>query len=316
MEVETINVFVDSDTSINSDPEAYTFRVSPPIEVGNDEFCEVYCQNFSVINGIYNIVRGKNNIISVIQGSAGVQQDIDVLDANEQGRYVSLTEIVGVVQSAFDNAIPRVHLSVTSDADSLKVNMQKTNTSDNIPITIVETPLANLLNFVPNVTLNSDDVLRSQFPIDLNADTHSIYVTVPEFVTNSRTQSSSYVASNTIAKIPIASSYGSYVLFQAQQPVMKFKLTNTQITNFSIKLYNEKLDLLTTGIFHATFTFVIKKKHLKHSAEQQAFEDMMRTHIPKGDRSLPVSTADYGFKTPKVSDLHLGEVRKNAWWKP
>lgn len=273
---EQINVFLDSNNSESGDAKRFEFQCNPPIQVGNDEICDVYVANFSCLNNIWNI-DDSNNVFSVSHGSA--QKNLVISSG-----YFSGADISSKLNKLF--SAENLHLSCMWLESQLKFTIQSTH-ADSLTYRVYETNLSNLMKLEGRIYTH-DEIATSYVQPDLNEGSHSILFSIPEITTNSRVSNSS-VPRSTLCKIPLTASYGNYILYQPQTLVSKHLVKEKVINNFTIKLHLDNYTEHFPSRFHAQLVFTIKKKPLNQQA-MNALENAIRNNLP----SRPASEQPFG----------------------
>jgi hypothetical protein len=299
---ETINVYLDSSKANKSNTEnSFNFRISPGIDIKNDEFCEVYVQNFSCINGIPNIRTDKTDTLTFKLGS-GEHESVQIPEG-----YYSGAGLAAVLNEEFlSNLIP---LSIEYIDEQIKFKLIHT-TAANFTLITTQNQLVNLLQFETGVE-NAGEI-ESKFTVDLNSDSHNLFLTVPEFYTNSRVNGTSDIAPNSICRIPIVSAFGNYNVFQANNPVQKFMLRQKNISSLSVQLLTDSGDIFTPGKWSASLVFTIKSLPKNEISDdlRKALENFVPT-TTNGTNPFPPNS-NYNLKTK--DDYAFGKVRKNPYW--
>jgi len=298
---EIICVYLDSKKSTSYINNQYEFRVSPNIVLKNDEYCEFYLQNFSCINGIPNIITGENDTLTFTIGS-GSAVSISI----EKGYYSGAGLVTAIQTLLTAGSIP---LNAVWDNINLKMKISHTNTA----FTITETNLSQMLNFEPREYTSTDSfICQSSEVVDLNENVHNLYFTVTELTTNTRT-SNSFVAVNAIAKIPIVSAFGSYNIFQANNPIQKFVLKQSSVNNLTIKLLTDVADTYHPGRWTATLCFTIKKLPLNKIEDEDTLKILKSFRPNTQDSFTPFPPSNkHNIKSRK--DIQIGAIRQNPYW--
>lgn len=302
MQEETINVYLDSSKANKSNTEnSFNFRISPGIDVNNDQYCEVFVQNFSCINGIPNIRTGKTDILTISIGTSP-NESIQIPEGYYSGRGLA-----DEFNQEFTNL--NIPLAFEWNTETLKFRLSHQSSATFV---IVETQnqLADLLQFETGV--ENAGLIDSKLPVDLNSDSHNLFFTVPEFYTNSRVNGTSDIAPNSICRIPIVSSFGNYNVFQANNPVQKFMLRSKNISSLSVQLLTDSGDIFTPGKWSASLVFTIKtlpKNEISNDLKRVL--EKFQPNTVFGNQPIPPKST-YNLKTK--DDLAFGKVRKNPYW--
>jgi len=303
MDIETINVFLDSDKATNQNENSFEFRISPPIDIKNDEYCEVYVQNFNTINGLANIRSDEDNSFKFSVGS-GSSTSIIIT----QG-YYSANDLKTFINAAFVNASE--NLEMNYDAKTLKMSLR--HTSNNTAFEILETNLSKVLQFTAR-SYAAGETAISNSPVDLNTHSHNLFFTVPEFNTNSRVSISSNVAPNSICRIPIVSAFGNYITFQAMSPVQSFLIRNNIVSNFTVSILTDTADIYRPGHWSASLVFSIKKLNSDIDSNETLLK-IMKNYNPSTQSGYGPMPPRSNHKIKSKKDLQLGAVRENPYWE-
>ena len=232
----TYHIYLDSDAG-RVLGNTYQFDISPTIEVAFPQRGDIYLKEFSGLNNLYNInTTNQTNTIDV-NGTPYTRQ-LPI------GHYSTLDEFVVMLNATFgdagDSGTNFALVQNTNFADINTLKIQATNTSAGPPplgLTFSGPVFERILNFSVNTIVQSPH--SSSREVDIHRSTHNVYMSIAEVSNNTRDVGTALSKGNRIAKIPISTGFGAYIVYQALQPVQKSPVENAIINQLNIQLFND-----------------------------------------------------------------------------
>ena len=204
----TYHIYLDSDSGKKSG-NVFQFPISPTIEVQFPQRGNLYLKEFSGINNLYNVnTNNQTNTISI----AGVGHfttgsgAVPVIPAHN---YATLEDLVEVLNNTF-TATTGVSFAV----EGLKV---RATTTGNAQVAFSGPLFEKMLRFTVDEELTLPHISKGE--VDIFRATHNIYMSVAEVANNTRDVGTASGKGNRIAKIPVSTPFGAYVVYQAVEPV-------------------------------------------------------------------------------------------------
>lgn len=218
----TYHIYLDSDSATKAG-NIYQFDISPTVEVQFPERGEMYLKEFSGINNLYNINQSNTSNSVKLNGAPALGTGTIPI-----GNYATLDELKEALNTAFSNITFTVE-------EGLKIKATAPNPGDALEFS------GNLFKKILRFTVNEVVVgsETSAGEVDLHRSTHNVYMSVAEVANNTRDVGTAANKGSRIAKIPIATQFGAYVVYQAQEPVQKSPVENSMINQLNIQLFDD-----------------------------------------------------------------------------
>jgi len=236
----TYHIFLDSDSGIKSG-NSMQFDISPTIEVSYPTRGFMYLKEFSGLNTLYNI-NDSNNRNNVTLSGSSVAPDVEL----DKGNVLTGSLLADKLNIAFP--------AVTFTFDSSTLKMTAT-TSGNVPMTFTGNLFEKMLNFKTNELVASP--YRSYREVDIHRSTHSIYMSIGEVANNTRDVGTASNKGSRIAKIPVLTDFGKYIVYQCSDPVQKSPIENSIINQLNIQLFDDDGHNYTPDRFTCTLALEI-----------------------------------------------------------
>lgn len=298
---QEIQVYLDSDsatqgtTNLSQTSDGnYTFQISPPIATKSHlEKNYIFLRDFSCLNTMANIPA---QTFTVRVFSTGVGEILYTRTFNEQN-ITSIEELVAKLNAKFSPG--SMHITDENDEDygngttnvpHLGFNYDKGTGIVTVKDDAAGTPptrffkcvgpVFDLLNFpddfVTGATLISptseflrtrgktigeiNDHVSSQPPVNLYKQ--NLYLTCNQLL-DSNPHTNNEVP-NKLQKIKIDVDYGSYLQYQATQPVMKCHLIGQVINQLTFRIYDDDYNLFKPDRFFLTIAMETHKAIVEH----------------------------------------------------
>jgi len=215
----------------------YQFDISPTIEVQFPQRGDLYLKEFSGLNNLYNIhTTNQTNTIDV--NGTPYTRNLPI------GHYATLDEFVAMLNATFgdvaDSGTSFALVQNTSFPDVKTLKIQATNGSAGpapLGLTFSGPVFERILNFSVNTIVQSPHV--SSREVDIHRSSHNVYMSIAEVANNTRDVGSASAKGNRIAKIPISTGFGAYIVYQALDPVQKSPVENAIINQLNIQLFDD-----------------------------------------------------------------------------
>ena len=215
----TYHIYLDSDSATKTG-NIYQFDISPTVEVQYPERGEMYLKEFSGINNLYNINQVNTSNTIKVNGTphAGT---IPI------GNYGTLDTLVAALNATFTG------IGVTFTVEGLKI--RATNTGATLEFS------GNLFSKMLRFTVNQSVVstVISAGEVDIHRSTHNVYMSIGEVANNTRDVGTAANKGSRVAKIPITTQFGAYIVYQAQEPVQKSPVENSMLNQLNIQLFDD-----------------------------------------------------------------------------
>ena len=227
----TYHIYLDSDAGRRSG-DAYQFDISPTIEVQFPQRGNLYLKEFSGINNLYNINESNQNNTITVNGTDYPRQ-LPV------GNYATLDDMVAVLNATFQGAADsQTTFAVFQNAThpnvaSLKIQASNPGTNLQFSGPVFE----KMLRFTVNEVVTSPHVSLRE--VDIHRATHNVYMSIAEVTNNTRDVGTAAGKGNRVAKIPITTRFGAYVVYQALEPVQKSPVENSMLNQLNIQLFDD-----------------------------------------------------------------------------
>ena len=221
----TYHIFLDSDSGQRAG-NSFQFDISPTIEVQYPERGNLYLKEFSGLNTLYNINESnRTNSISVAGGTP-ISRSLDIGNIKTgDALRVKLDALFGSV----------ANVVFTWNKETLKMTAVH---SSNAVMTFSGNLFEKMLNFPVNEQLPTAGI-ESSHEVDLHRATHNVYMSIAEVANNTRDVGTASNKGNRIAKIPITTEWGAYVVYQALEPVQKSPVENSMLNQLNIQLFDD-----------------------------------------------------------------------------
>lgn len=245
---DNFHIYLDSDYG-RKQGNQYQFQISPPIQIHGNDTGLVFLKEFSGQNNLYNI-NETNQTASIQVGSNAVVSV--VLDI---GYYSSGKALASHLTTKFAST----GVSFAFIEATLKMMASSTLASSLIFSGVI---FERMLNFPVDTTIEiTQQPVISTNEIDINRGIHNVYVSVAEISNNVRMIGSNYGIPNRISKIPLVNAFGNYVVYQANDPVQKSPIENVVLSNLTVQLSSDDLQVYEPERFTATLCIeVVRSK--------------------------------------------------------
>lgn len=251
----TYHIFLDSDSGKRAG-NSIQFNISPTIEVNYPTRGFLYLKEFSGINNLYNINdSNKTNNVVITGTTAG--SPISLATGNCQ----SGTLLAAKLTTAFPD--------VTFEFDETTLKMRATNAS-NASMTFSGNIFEKILNFKTNELVVSGHTSLAE--VDIHRSSHSIYMSIGEVANNTRDVGTAQGKGNRIAKIPIVTGFGKYIVYQCASPVQKSPVENSIINQLNIQIFDDDGNNYNPDRF--TMTLALEIAQPVQTDFQHEIEDM------------------------------------------
>ncbi len=217
----TYHIYLDSDSAQKSG-NIYQFDISPTVEVQFPERGEMYLKEFSGINNLYNINQSNTSNSVKLNGAPALGTGTIPI-----GNYATLDELKEALNIAFSN--------INFTVEGLKIKATAPNTGDALEFS--GNLFKKILRFRVNEVVVGSETSAGE--VDLHRSTHNVYMSVAEVANNTRDVGTAANKGSRIAKIPIATQFGAYVVYQASGPVQKSPVENSMINQLNIQLFDD-----------------------------------------------------------------------------
>ncbi len=215
----TYHIYLDSDSATKTG-NIYQFDISPTVEVQFPERGELYLKEFSGINNLYNI--NQSNTANTIKVNGTPHPGTIPI-----GNYGTLDALVVALNAAFPTS------GVTFTVELLKI--RATNTGANLEFS--GNLFSKMLRFTVNQSVVSTEISAGE--VDIHRSTHNVYMSIGEVANNTRDVGTAANKGSRVAKIPIPTQFGAYIVYQAQEPVQKSPVENSMLNQLNIQLFDD-----------------------------------------------------------------------------
>ena len=220
----TYHIYLDSDSGRRAG-NSFQFDISPTIEVQYPTRGNLYLKEFSGLNTLYNINESnRTNSISVAGGTP-ITRSLDV------GNIKKGEDLKVKLQALFGSV---ANVGFTWSDETLKMTAVH---SSNAVMTFSGNLFEKMLNFRVNEPLPVG--AESSHEVDLHRAIHNVYMSIAEVANNTRDVGTASNKGNRIAKIPITTEWGAYVVYQALEPVQKSPVENSMLNQLNIQLFDD-----------------------------------------------------------------------------
>ena len=243
----TYHIYLDSDSGQKSG-NVFQFPISPTIEVQFPERGNLYLKEFSGINNLYN-VNAKNQTNSITVGATTFTSGTSGVPEIPIGNYSKLQDLVDQLNTSFQTA-SSVEFSIVDD-----IKVQAKHPVSTTTFSFSGLLFEKMLRFTVNELVPTPHVSKGE--VDIHRATHNIYMSVAEVTNNTRDVGTAAGKGNRIAKIPIATEFGAYVLYQAVEPVQKSPVENSLLNQLNIQLFDDDGNVYEPDRFTITLALEI-----------------------------------------------------------
>ena len=232
----TYHIYLDSDAGRKLG-NTYQFDISPTIEVQFPQRGDLYLKEFSGLNNLYNInTTNQTNTIDV--NGTQYTRDLPI------GHYATLDEFVAMLNATFgdvaDSGTNFAPVTNTNFPNVPTLKIQATNANAGpapLGLTFSGPVFEKILNFSVGTIVQSPH--SSSKEVDIHRSTHNVYMSIAEVANNTRDVGTPSARGNRIAKIPLSTGFGAYIVYQALQPVQKSPVENAIINQLNIQLFDD-----------------------------------------------------------------------------
>ena len=198
----------------------------------------MYLKEFSGINNLYNINQGNTSNTIKVNGTphAGT---IPI------GNYGTLDALVVALNAAFTGS------GVTFTVEGLKIRATNTNAT----LEFSGNLFSKMLRFTVNQSVVSTEISAGE--VDIHRSTHNVYMSIGEVANNTRDVGTAAGKGNRIAKIPVVTKFGAYVVYQAVEPVQKSPVENSLLNQLNIQLFDDDGNVYEPDRFTITLALEI-----------------------------------------------------------
>jgi len=241
----TYHIYLDSDSGKKSG-NVFQFPISPTIEVQFPQRGNLYLKEFSGINNLYN-VNTNNQTNSITVGATTHTTGIGGIPEIPPGNYSTLQELLDRVNTTFTGIV-----TFTIVPGTIKVQAEHVSNSD---FTLSGPLFEKMLRFTVNEQVTSPHVSKGE--VDIHRATHNVYMSVAEVANNTRDVGTASGKGNRIAKIPVTTQFGAYVVYQASGPVQKSPVENSLLNQLNIQLFDDDGNVYEPDRFTITLALEI-----------------------------------------------------------
>ena len=242
----TYHIYLDSDSGKKSG-NVFQFPISPTIEVQFPQRGNLYLKEFSGINNLYNVnTNNQTNTIS-IAGVGDFTTGSGAVPVIPAHNYATLEDLVEVLNNTF-TATTGVSFAV----EGLKV---RATTTGNAQVAFSGPLFEKMLRFTVDEELTLPHISKGE--VDIFRATHNIYMSVAEVANNTRDVGTASGKGNRIAKIPVSTPFGAYVVYQAVEPVQKSPVENSLLNQLNIQLFDDDGNVYEPDRFTITLALEI-----------------------------------------------------------
>ena len=267
----TYHIYLDSDAG-RVIGNTYQFDISPTIEVAFPQRGDIYLKEFSGLNNLYNI-NTSNQINTIDVNGTSYTRILPI------GHYGTLDEFVLMLNDTFgdvsDSGTTFTLLQNTNFPDVKTLKIQATNTSAGPSpqgLTFSGPVFEKILNFTVNTIVPSPHVSSKE--VDIHRSQHNVYMSIAEVANNTRDVGTPLAKGNRIAKIPISTGFGAYIIYQALDPVQKSPVENAIINQLNIQLFDDDGFHYTPDRFTITLALEILVP------QQTDYRNQLMTNVP------------------------------------
>lgn len=326
--IETLNIILDSDSAQRDNVgKSFTFSFSNSINIENKEVAYISVRDFSCLQALPNI--GELSTFKVtFEDDGGMIYEIG-LDAgyyeasNFEGR---LREVINsVLAGTGHNLTFQRYDTGVNTATHMKYEFYSTTGDftlyDGVGYSIIRR-LGISNNSKSTVNTSGNPSVISEYDTDLNTGIHNLYIAIDQIQTDTRVNASQLKRNNVIAKIPIVNGYGEYIMFQAQEPVTKFKYGVNCLNQITIRLLDDNNVSYMPSRFTLSLTvekYYVDEVLMKDKIIEEVFKKLQidndYKHNPLAShKDNPVTVGGCQMSDPLKTDVSLGAVRSNRWW--
>ena len=219
----TYHIYLDSDSGRRAG-NSFQFDISPTIEVQYPTRGNLYLKEFSGLNTLYNINESNRTNSITVAGTTNPQ----TLDL---GNITKGEDLATQLTSKFQPAS-----NVVFAWSDVTLKLTATHNSGTA-MTFSGNLFEKMLNFTVGDSVASPHT--SSHEVDIHRGTHSIYMSIAEVANNTRDVGTAANKGNRIAKIPITTPWGAYIVYQALEPVQKSPVENSMLNQLNIQLFDD-----------------------------------------------------------------------------
>ena len=221
----TYHIYLDSDSGTRAGI-SFQFEISPTIEVQYPQRGNLYLKEFSGLNTLYNINESNKTNSIKVGSNAAIPRELEVGTVKTgEALKVKLNTLF-----APDN--------ITFSWDDATLKMSAVSSIGASPLTFSGNLFQKMLNFPVNEEVTIFPVLSSH-EVDPHRGTHNIYMSIAEVANNTRDVGTAANKGSRIAKVPITTEYGAYIVYQAADPVQKSPVENSMLNQLNIQLFDD-----------------------------------------------------------------------------
>jgi len=230
---DTFHVYLDSDSAVKTG-NTYQFPISPSIDIQYPQRGYVYLKEFSALNNLYNVDTHNNTLRVYYQDpTTAVLTNSGVLTL-PVGHYATGVQLATALQALFP--------ANTMNFQFVEGKMVAFHATQNFRFEGVI--FSDMCLFEINATfienaINSATVYTSTNEIDIHRGIHNVYVAIQEIRANNRDIGTAVGRGSRIAKLPVLTTFGQYIVYQAQSPVVKMTLDEVRINQLHITLFDD-----------------------------------------------------------------------------
>lgn len=325
--VDAVNVYIDTNYSDSENNGEFAFQLSPPIQVKSENSAYIFLKEFTMLNMIYNIREINNTVanrsLTLYTVNGGTVSD--PIELVVDGRDYNGSELAGVLDAKMKLITQLNGFTCTFDYKTLKFTIKAPDATQIFyvePSNLADRMKLNTRDDAPTVEHGGEIISNS--PVDIYQGSHNLYFCVREVNTNNRVATGSQQL-HRIAKIPILSALGGYIVYQPQsESVSKFKIDQANISTLTCFLMTDDLNIVDYR-FTATLGIEVNLKqdtYKKQVITRETYKQVMKNAPkPEGLDSFPIKENVDTLPRPLLArseDIGVGKIPKpfNKFWSP
>ena len=233
---DTFHVYLDSASAIRTG-NTYQFPISPSIDVMFPQKGYVYLKEFSGLNNLYNVNENNNTFTVYYQdpNNANLLTNSGLLTLGV-GNYATGTLLAAALTALFPANTMTFHF------DEPSARMLAFHPTQNFRFE--GAIFSDMLSFATDpIYIENARTLalayRSTTEVDIHKGIHNIYIAIQEIKANNRDVGTALARGSRIAKVPVLTDFGHYIVFQAQAPVVKMVMDEVRINQLHVDIFDD-----------------------------------------------------------------------------
>ena len=220
----TYHIYLDSDSGTAAG-NSFQFEISPTIEVQYPQRGNLYLKEFSGLNTLYNVNESNKTNSIQVGSSAAIPRTLEV----------GTIKTGEALETKLNSLFAPDNVTFNWSNDTLKMSAVHNSGSS---LTFSGNLFDKMLNFTVNEASPSSG-MESTHEVDPHRGTHNIYMSIAEVANNTRDVGTAANKGSRIAKIPITTEWGAYIVYQAADPVQKSPVENSMLNQLNIQLFDD-----------------------------------------------------------------------------